>query len=185
MRKLIYLFILLLVLVSGCREKLSPADYKKWVEDPANGYEKRIINENLEMWVLLQPRDYAAAHLFLGAPGSYKNLDEARKDLGKHSYFLIRLAAEKNTMNAVSVYIFGELENDIKLVCEKDTFSASYYLAEPYDGVTPYQNITVGFPVLLDHKKNITLWIDSSILFQQPVTISYQDRNKKLPVINI
>lgn len=173
------------VVISGCRKKLSPDQYKSWVENPSNGYNKKVFNKNVEMQCLFQPRDYAAARLYFNNMDSYKGLDDAKKELGDHSYFLLKLSAKPEKMEEILTYVYFDLEKDLKLILRGDTLRPSYYLAEPYNGVTPYQVVTVGFPVLLDNKKDFSFRMDSNSIYYQHINISYADRNTDYPRIKI
>lgn len=177
--------ILVMIWACGCGNSLTPNAYKEWVEDPVNGYSKRVFNDEAEVFFLFQPRDYAAANLYFNSSGAYKSLSDARKELGENSFFSLKVAVNDSRLANMSSFIFYELEKDIRLIVKNDTIYPSYYLAEPYDGVQPYQHIIIGFPLVLDKKKDITFLMDSNIIFYQPISISFANRNIRLPRIKI
>lgn len=176
-----YVGILFLLMLAGCRKSLSPNEYKAWVENPENGYVQTVNNGNTAIKVLMQPKQYSAAQLYYNSQGEYASLKEAENAIGNHVYFKVQIQGESKELDFFKNYIFFNMERDIYLLTDGDSIPPSYYLAEPLNGVSPYQIVVVGFPEEFVSGEKVDLRISPSALFPEGAALLFEKMNVNIP----
>lgn len=138
---------ILLVALYACGKKIRPSEVSAYIQDPVNGYLLKVTNADMEAVCIYMPVAALVVNNLRTNQMSRKEYKEAAREFGDNSYFNLKLGYKRPPSDDVKSLVNFELQEYIKLVAGKDTLSANSYHAEPYNGVSPYHNILVGFPV--------------------------------------
>ncbi|KQB41394.1 NAD(P)/FAD-dependent oxidoreductase [Flavobacterium aquidurense] len=162
--------------------------YQKAIENGCT-----IINETVttvsfdnDLFTITTPSQILKAKIVLGAYGKRSNIDQvlSRDFFIKKSPWLAVKAHYKGTLDndVVALHNFqggycgvSKVENDIINIC----YLADYATFKQYKNIEDYQQ-----NVLYKNKHLKTVFENSSLLFDKPITISQISFDKKLPVEN-
>lgn len=162
--------------------------YQKAIENGCT-----IINETVtevsfenDLFTITTPNQIITAKMVLGAYGKRSNIDQvlSRDFFTKKSSWLAVKAHYKGKFDndVVALHNFeggycgvSKVENDIINIC----YLADYATFKQYKNIDEYQQ-----NVLYKNKHLKTIFENSSLLFDKPITISQISFDKKLPVEN-
>lgn len=145
-KKVIFLGFLLAGMYA-CGKKIRPSEVAGYIQDPVNGYLLKATNADMEAVCIYMPVAALVVNNLRTDQLSRKEYKEAAREFGDNSYFNVKLGYKRAPSDDIKSLVNFELQEYIKLVSGKDTLSANSYHAEPYNGVSPYHNILVGFPL--------------------------------------
>jgi hypothetical protein len=166
MKKLFYVYIILLALVSCSKRDLSPLQYVKWVENESNGLKlKKGIGDH-EFSIQYKPLEYIALMEKKDERISENEVSKRTNELKGMEYYTFRISSTKNkeilTDNIGSEneyyerlqYCMSPMQDDINLVKGTDTIPCALFHFERTYGMTHYCNFVLGFPT--DNEKDKT-----------------------------
>jgi hypothetical protein len=162
--KYISLLLGLALCLAACKTDtvLPPNEYAAFIKNPENGYLKSVQKGKIKMDCLYKPMDYEALSYARDTRLNTTSFNAIKKDIDGNRYYELLMYLDKDTRTLMQTYINYNLEKDLKLVfAAGDTLRPNSYLAEPYDGVSPFQRILFSFPEKKDNN-DFTILIDST-----------------------
>ncbi len=174
-----YKTIILIFLLSACgKAKIhSVAEYKEWINNPKHGYTKEKYVDNIKIKVQYRPIEMMIANEVKHINNiSDTSMDSLKKSYGNSRYFIMEIGydernGEKNadlvragaaTYNAYSEKVqqlaFG-LENNVRIVCGKDTVAPTLYNYERGYELGKKESFVFAFPAL-NTKEIIFIYAD-------------------------
>lgn len=185
----------------GCNlnDALPPVDFVKWVENPANGFRVSKNTQEFVYTLQYQPIAYLVAREKRSNSLSKALLEQetdARKDL---QYFNFRIALADGSSSGSLLkhnlhdpaefeqrvaYFSSAMQNDLSLVCGKDTLPCLLFHFERIYDVAPYTNFLLGFQLGTEERQDLQFIYDDKILGTDPVLLVVKaDALRNIPPI--
>lgn len=148
------LFLLFFIILNGCKhDKLAPAQYLGWVDDPDNGLVKTEIVGKVKYTVAYRPWSYLLARnlqsqdSFALKSAQVKNhcfIVKMEPVDGKTPVLTIDAMNKSEPFMRINYYL-SEAPRDIKLLEGTDTLYNQSYVYERFYNISPAQTLVVGF----------------------------------------
>lgn len=140
---------------------LPPNEYAAFIKNPENGYLKTAQKGKLKIDCLYKPLDYEALSYAGNSVINSSAFNAIKKDIDGNNYYELQIYRVANAPDGLQTYINYHLEKDLRLVFSNgDTIKPNSYMAEPYDGVSPFQRVLFSFPAKKENN-DFTILIDS------------------------
>lgn len=183
------------ILVISCKTLFAPADYVKWIENPANGLKQDHEVKGVHFELQYKPVDYIIANENAKNELSESFHQQRKEKLGDLFYFSLSLKSgtqdllmhnldeEQEYYQRVNYYAL-DFQQDIKMLIGSDTLPCLMYQFENTYGVAPYIKMSLAFS---GKKKEQALKNNFSILIYDRVFgggwLNYSFDNKKMNAV--
>lgn len=162
--------VLLLLLASCGKQKVSLAELKKYAVDPTNGLVQTINHNEYFFEVIYRPKDLITEQN--AGTGHGSSWDSTAAQLSDYDYFVFKISKNKNELEAnfagnplaysqVVNYLNGGIARDIFLIVDDETINAQDALFSPAYGTATFSSILVTFNSALAFRKR-----DFEIVFE-------------------
>ncbi len=145
---------------STSSKSLDPPVYAKWILDKKNGMHQAIINSNICYELVYMPNEYIVCQETKSNTLNDSLLYSRLSELKGMQYFKLRISLVnefgdllKYNLNSPDQYTERikyasfEMQNDIRLVQNKDTISCKLFHFERLFDAAPYSTFLLGFPL--------------------------------------
>lgn len=185
---------LILACMSGCGNGgLAPGPYMQWVEQESNGCIRTRMISGIKLTAMHRPLEYVALK---ECRGDYTLLDSMKSSFAGLEYYTLKMSASGHNKDFLLYNLGSEEEyykrvnyytvnaqQDVYLVRGADTLPCELYHYERTYGVTPYNNMLLGFRAENGDDKMPALLHVSDRLFHTGLHI-FSFEKKNLPVLN-
>ena len=171
------------VLFQSCGHRMTPAAFRQYVEDPANGFVQAMSTGTCEIRCTYLPPAYLALRSFRG--GDIEKAEYGRREAeygGMDTYRLEVTAADGRMPARLGEYFSYYMQADIVQTCGTDTLPCTAYLAEPYNGVDRKQNIEIGFAPCGGAP---TLWLPGAPFGTEALSLRFDKKDLTIPTISL
>jgi hypothetical protein len=173
----------MILLLTACRQRVAPSAYKKFVDNPDNGYIQALQTNTGKINCLYRPLDYAVVSELRSDHISSREFKSVKQELEGMEYFT--LSVPYTDMQEQPEYYFYQMQSAIKLVQSKDTSDCVLYHAEQGGGINGRQDILLSF----DRKLNDEIFSLHVMDYRKEgINLEFRfDRSsmKKLPLIQL
>lgn len=137
-----------LLLVMGCGEgAMRPSEYKKFVENEANGYVQKTQSGTFEIRCLYTPAEYMAVCELHSDDINADQFETLKTDYAQmDNYTLSIQSADGHAFDGLQTYFSFYMQQHLQKVCGTDTTDCVAYHAEPFNAIKGEQYIHFGFP---------------------------------------
>lgn len=153
-----YLTLLLLaVTIGACTKSRKPADYARWITDPANGlYQEKQLGD-LAFTVQLKPAPYIALLESRGAAPDAAQIEKRTQELQPYYHVDVNILTNKGKSSvfegttdpaaygSLVNYFSNEAQQDFRLVAGTDTLNCALYHFERTYELVPQNTINLVF----------------------------------------
>jgi hypothetical protein len=145
----------------GCGEGfLAPGEYVRWIEDENHGLRVRHVSGGYEFVLQFKPIEYIIAKQEKTDRLNASVMESERAEMKDMQYYTLSIQAEggqdlllesspgnpEEYQKRVE-YFSGQMQEDLKLIDGKDTFTCLLFLFEPSFQLRPFSNFLVAFEV--------------------------------------
>lgn len=173
-----------LLLSAGCGQKsLSPYEYKKFVENEANGYVQRTESGPYEIRCQYNPAEYMAVNELRDNRIDRKQFETLRDDFKQMDNYTLSIRSKDPSALAGSQSYFSfHMQDRVKKVCNADTLPCLAYHAEPYNAIKGEQYIHIAFEPC---GGNPTVLLDRPAFLAEGVGFSFSKNELSTPEIKL
>lgn len=184
-----YTGILALLVLTGCRNSLPPAEYAEWISSAENGLQAKHELPQYQLRLQFEPAAFKALQEFTSreenvAFGSllnqYEGLYHFSLEIESKSQFFDDQEA------ALINYLENEIISDLVLYKGNDSIGPALVHLERPLGLRPYYYLLLGFSKeSAGHKEDIFLRYNGGLLGEDAVFIIKKENLKNIPKLNI
>jgi hypothetical protein len=184
------LFLCVIFLASCEKEFLRPNQYVKWLEDESNGLKVKKILGDFEFTLQYKPTEYVIFDQYKSDTLQKGTMDEKRKEYDGLQYYTFQIKANgsqeimkadisnESEYNSRLEYFISPAQDDIMLVENEDTLPCVLYHFERSYGLSPMNNIVLGFEKSKQSSTADKLFIyNDQVLGTGPVKLTIQEKN--------
>lgn len=170
-------------LLFSCGRRMTPAAFRQYVEDPANGFVQAVSAGAFEIRCTYLPPAYMALRSFRNT-----GIEEAEYALREaeygdtDTYRLEVTSADGRGLARLGEYFGYYMQADIARTCGTDTLPCTAYHAEPYNGVDRRQHIEIGFAAC---NGAATLWLPGAPFGTEPLPLRFDKKDLTIPTISL
>ncbi len=165
--------------------RLTPIEYKGFLEDPQNGFVQFSMIGTTHAAITHIDATYLAIQFFRTNDIAPARFQEAKDSYAGFEYFKIKLTdgEDRNLQSMNSFYDF-QFQEHLRLISQDDTLPCPFYIAEPYNGIKREKNILIGFPNNSLGSNTVQMWI-RPIVNQHIGSLLTFDLQRQKPQIEI
>ncbi len=183
MNKVHYYFFCYLFLSACNTDRHTPLEYKRFIENPENGFVQSCVIGDTPAQVTLVDNDYLAIQYFRSNEIDALKFQEVKDSYKGYVYFKIRLGnSENNTLEAMNSFYDHEFQDHLRLIAREDTLRCSFYLSEPFNGIKKEKELLVGFPVPPFNPAHVQIWIRPILNFHVGTTLNFDLTQERPPL---
>lgn len=185
----LFVAIVLLCIMSSCKQAFTPKEYVKWFEKESDLFSKTVIISNYKYTCKFIPWQYKLAKEIEQGVTMQQHADKRRKELDGMYYVDINIDLLNKTsggvmendvispedFNARLYYISYRMQDDIFLVSGNDRRPCSLYLFERNFGLKSSVDISTAF-IKIEKDENITVELNSQVFRTGIINFEY-DKN--------
>lgn len=177
----------LLAVCTGCGGKsLRPSEYKKFVENEANGYVQKTESGPYALRCIYTPPDYMAVNELRSDDidgGAFRQLKKEYEKMD--SYALSITSADPRALERFQPYFSFYMQENVRKVCDGDTSECTAYHAEPFNAIKGEQYIHIGFPAAGCPSQTETILLKDTPFLSENVGFSFHKKELLTPEIQL
>ena len=183
-------WVLMIVVVSSCKNELSPSAYVSWVRNSANGLKVERKIDPYTIAVQYKPQDYMALQEIRGTGMTAVEYDTIEKsyegaeyyDLGisvtgSNKDFMMYNIKSPNEYFTKEQYMTFQLQKHLTLVAGRDTLPCKIFHFERNYNSSPTSHFSIGFDEPKEKDANRLIIYDDEILGLNQVILEIQGKN--------